>query len=190
MNTPIRLTQPISASDHVQGPANAPLQLVEYGDYECPYCVRAHSIVQGLRESLKDDLVYVYRHFPLMELHPHSLDAARAAEAASRQGEDLFWKMHGTLIDNRANLESDELFDYAAAIGLDVARFERDFRNPGNEARVLAELQKGAATGVNGTPTFFINGFRYDRPWSYESLLQFLQLLLKEPSAKVQRNAA
>jgi len=161
------LTQPVSEDrDHIQGPMNAPVTLVEYGDYECPYCGQAYPIVKQVQEELGDDLRFVFRNFPLENMHPHAERAAEAAEAAGAQGAEAFWAMHDYLYEHQDDLTDDDLMNYAAELGLDTDRFKQDFETSTFEDRVQDDFQSGIRSGVNGTPTFFINGERFDGDWT------------------------
>lgn len=177
INTQVRLRVPVSKADHAQGPEDAALVLVEYGDYECPFCGQAHPIVKHAQRALEDELRFVFRNFPLTQIHPHAMNAARAAEAAGLQGR--FWEMHDMLYENQDNLEDENLLVYAAELGLDLDQFTRDLLSPPVTQRILADVQGGARSGVNGTPTFFVNGFRFDGDWS-RSLLPTLKALREE----------
>ena len=165
-----RLTVPVSERDHVIGPATATVTLLEYGDYECPFCGAAHPIVQQVREIMGDDLRFAYRHFPLTQIHPHSYQAAEAAEAAGAQGR--FWEMHDTLFENQDRLGLRDLIAHADALGLDLDRFVTDMRNDTYAARLREDFMSGIRSGVNGTPTFFVNGIRHNGNWDVESLLE------------------
>jgi protein-disulfide isomerase len=167
------LTPPVSNTDHCAGPDDAPVTLVEYGDYECPYCGSAHPIVLAVRERMGPRLRFVFRHFPLTEIHPHALHAAETAEAAAAQGK--FWEMHEALFENQAALADADLIRYAQARGLDAARVERELVSGAHEQRVREQFRSGVRSGVNGTPTFFINGNRYDDPWDADTLLEALE---------------
>ena len=162
------LSLPVSDRDHAQGPADAPVTLVEYGDYECPHCGRAYPIVKELQRRLGAQLRFVFRNFPLREMHPHAVRAAEAAEAAAAQGQ--FWEMHDTLFEHQWSLTDRSLLEYAAALGLDTVRFEQDLSARTHEPRVREDFRSGVRSGVNGTPTFFINGVRYDGSWDLETL--------------------
>ncbi len=168
-----RLITPVGPQDHVQGPANAPVTLVEYGDYECQYCGRAHPIIQDLQNYLGTQFRYVYRHFPIRSIHSHSQLAAEAAEAAGAQGK--FWEMHDALYDHQDALEREDILDYGRQIGLDMARFEADLDSHVHAERVHEDFREGIRSGVNGTPTFFINGVRYDGAWDLESLIEAIE---------------
>ncbi|HEX5829554.1 MAG TPA: thioredoxin domain-containing protein [Gemmatimonadaceae bacterium] len=161
-----RLTPPVRADDHAAGPADAPVTLVEYGDFECPYCGMAYPIVKSVQRKLGPRLRFVYRNFPLRESHPHAQHAAEAAEAAGAQGK--YWAMHDALFEHQAALEDDDLVAYARALGLDAERVARELAEGTHTARVRADFRSGVRSGVNGTPTFFVNGERYDGTWSDE----------------------
>jgi len=159
-NDPARLASPVGEHDHIQGPASAPATLVEYGDYECPYCAAAVAMVQELRQVLPDQLRFVFRHFPLENLHPHALRAAEAAEAAASQGK--FFEMHATLFDHQTALEDADLLRYAAELDLDTARFAADLAAPTQRRRVQEDFRSGVRSGARGTPTFYLDDLRYD----------------------------
>jgi len=167
-----RLTLPVGARDHVQGPETAAVTLVEYGDYECPHCGRAYPIVKQIQEQLGSRLRFVFRNFPLAEIHPHAQHAAEAAEAAAAQGR--FREMHDTLFEHQHALGDRHLAEYAEAIGLDRARFQRELDDHVHAERVREDFRSGVRSGVNGTPTFFINGNRHDGSSDFESLMDAL----------------
>lgn len=162
------LTVPVRNKDHVQGPHDAPVTLVEYGDYECPYCGQAFLIVKKLQEELGDAFRLVFRHFPLSQIHPHALGAAYAAEAAGYQ--DKFWQMHDLLFLNQTNLGEEDLIHYAQRLNLDMDRFVADMESDKVQKRVKEDFWSGVQSGVNGTPTFFINGHRHDYWYDYDLL--------------------
>lgn len=167
------LAVPVNDRDHILGPNNAPVTLVEYGDFECPHCGRAHPIVQGIRRYMGDQLRFVYRHFPLTEAHPHAEMAAEAAEGAGAQGS--FWEMHDMLFRNQHALEPTDLLMYAAKIGVDARRLARELAAGTYKRKVRDDFRWGIRSGVNGTPTFFTNGYRYDGDWT--DAAQFIQAL-------------
>jgi protein-disulfide isomerase len=167
-----KLTVPISKRDHIQGPINAVITLVEYGDYECPFCGRAYPIVKALQQNLGDDLCFAFRNFPLANMHPHAEHAAEAAEAAGAQGK--FWEMHDLLYENQEDLEDADLARYAADLGLDGDRFIREVVNSAHSKRIRGDFMSGVRSGVNGTPSFFVNGERHDGGYDLESLLAAL----------------
>jgi protein-disulfide isomerase len=145
------------------------VQLVEFGDYECPFCRQAQASLQALEQALGAELCLAFRNFPIVGAHPHALDAAEAAEAAGAQGR--FWQMHDLLYRRQAALELPDLEGYAVEIGVDVAEFVRDVTMRRHQPKIRADLHSGAVSGVNGTPTFFINGVRHDGGYDFESLM-------------------
>ncbi len=167
------LTPPLNERDHIQGSRDASVVLVEYGDYECPYCGEAYPVVKELQHRLKGKLALVFRNFPLANAHPHAELAAEAAEAAGAQGK--FWEMHDALYENQQALEPENLIEYATALKLDVAKFTRDLEEHTYAARVRTDFSSGVRSGVNGTPTFFINGVRYNGAYDVRSLLEALR---------------
>ena len=168
-----RLTVPVDERDHVLGPATAPVTLVEYGDYECPYCGAAHATVEQVRHVMGNDLRFVYRHFPLTQIHPHAYQAAEAAEAAGAQGR--FWEMHDLLFQSQDRLGLRDLIGYAGALDLDLERFVTDLRGQAHAGRLREDFLSGVRSGVNGTPTFFVNGTRHDGGHDLEALLEALR---------------
>jgi protein-disulfide isomerase len=163
----VALNPPVGPDDHVQGPANAAVTLVEYGDFECGHCGQAHPVVQELQHRLGDAIRFVYRNFPLREAHPHAEHAAEAAEsAAARGGDAAFWAMHDLLYENQDALEDDDLLAYAAAAGVDESAVADDLASGAMATRVHQDFRGGVRSGVNGTPTFFVNGHRYDGNWT------------------------
>jgi protein-disulfide isomerase len=151
---------PVSDRDHVLGSPTAPVTLLEYGDYECPHCGHAYPIVATVLKRAGDAVRFAFRHFPLAEIHPHALAAAQAAEAAGAQ--KRFWPMHDILFEHQDSLEFEDLIGYAQALELDVPRFTRELESAAHLDKVKHDFHAGVRSGVNGTPTFFINGERYD----------------------------
>jgi protein-disulfide isomerase len=164
-----RLILPVSERDHIQGPDDAPVTLVEYGDYECPHCGQAHNIVKAIQQRMGNDLRFVFRNFPLAQIHSHAEHAAEAAEAADAQGR--FWEMHDVLYEHQQALDDIYLLQYAVALRLDEVAFARDMRQHAYAERIREDFMGGVRSGVNGTPTFFINGVRHDGAWDTLSLL-------------------
>jgi protein-disulfide isomerase len=163
-----QLVAPVDpARDHVRGPDDAEVTLLEYGEHECPYCKEAHSAVRELEQRFGDDLRLVYRHLPL-RVHPHAESAAIAAEAAARQGR--FWDLHDAMNQSKKALTPQVVRDLAGRAGLDVERFEADLDDPALHRRVREDFDTGIASGANGTPTFFINDVRYDDDFDVEEL--------------------
>jgi protein-disulfide isomerase len=167
MRTP-RTVPPLSASDHIAGSPSALVVLLEYGDFENPPCARAHPIVQLARRELGDDLCFAYRHFPLTAVHPHAQLSAEAAEAAGAQGH--FWQMHDILFRHQNALELDDLLNYAEMAGANPIRVAAELAAGTHTEKVLEDAHGGLHGGVQGTPTFFVNGVRYDSPWADPSI--------------------
>lgn len=167
-----KLTVPVDENDHVQGPLDAPVVLVEYGDYECPHCRLVYYNIKELQELLGDKICYVYRHLPIRSSHPHAQLAAEAAEAAGAQGK--FWEMHDMLYGHEA-LDISHVMEYATSLGLDMTKFQDDLENHSFAEKIQDDFAGGIRSGVNGTPTFFLNGERYNGAWDLESLLELVE---------------
>ena len=165
---PVELSAPVDDGDHVRGSREAPVVLVEYGDYECPYCGRAYWVVKRLLADLGDSLAFVFRNFPVIDVHPRADSVAEALEAAAAQGR--FWEMHDWFYEHQHELEGLDLERHARAMGLDVDRWLRDVRERTQRERVRRDLETGRDSGVIGTPTFFINGRRYDGPLDFAAM--------------------
>lgn len=163
-----QLALPVTERDHIQGPPTAPVTVVEYGDYECPYCGDAYGVVKQLQNEFGDDVRFVFRNFPIPESHPHAEEAAEAAEAAAEQGK--FWEMHDTLYEHQSALDDEHLMAYARILSLTPDEFEKDLEEHAQRVRVQQDLASGLESGVEGTPTFFINGTRYDGPYDLDNL--------------------
>jgi NhaA family Na+:H+ antiporter len=159
----------VSDGDHIEGPTDARVTLVEYGDYECPHCRQVAPIIEQVQERFGDQLRYVFRHFPISTAHPNAQLAAEAAEAAAAQ--DKFWEMHDLLFEHVDSLDRQQLVRFAEELDLDVERFERELDEHVYADRVREDFLSGVRSGANGTPTFFLNGVRYDRPWDLDSLI-------------------
>jgi protein-disulfide isomerase len=172
MTSPTQLKLPDQTRDHIQGPIDAPIALLEYGDYECPFCGEVQPIVKEIQRQLGDDLCFAFRHFPLTNVHLHAEHAAEAAEAAGKQRS--FWPMHETLFANQHALDDESLAEYAAALGLDEERLIEEVISGAYARRVREDFRMGVRAGVNGTPCFFINGQRYDGARAVEPLLAVL----------------
>ena len=170
----VRLTVPLTEGrDHIEGSADAPVTLVEYGDFECPYSGRAYPILKQVRERMGDRLRFGFRNFPLARIHPHAAAAAEAAEAAGGQGR--FWEMHDQLFEHQDRLEDADLHGYAAELGLDVERFDQELAAHTYAPRVEEDLSGGDRSGVNGTPAFYINDVRYDGSYQADDLIAALE---------------
>ncbi|HEX6107590.1 MAG TPA: thioredoxin domain-containing protein [Gemmatimonadales bacterium] len=153
------LTPPVNEADHAYGPPAARVTLVEYGDFQCSGCGEAFRTLSEVRRALGPNLRFVFRHFPLRSSHPHALGAAKAAEAAAAQGK--FWAMYEQLFSHQTELAEPDLLRHARAVGLDLDRFQRDMASRAAEVRIREDLAGGARSGVNATPTLFVNGERY-----------------------------
>ena len=168
MNEVATLTPPVSERDHAQGPAEAPVTLIEFGDYQCPYCGAVYPVVKRLQKTLGNRLRFVFRNFPLVQSHPYAMVAAEAAEAAGLQGK--FWEMHDLIYEHQEQLEPGILPAWAEEIGLDLDEFGVAIRQGDTAKRIKEDRASGIRSGVNGTPSFFINGTRYDGARDYDSL--------------------
>jgi NhaA family Na+:H+ antiporter len=173
INRSKRLKNPVGERDHIQGPQDAKVTLVEYGDLECIHCRRVGTVIRRLQRRLGGRLRYVYRHFPISDLHQNSWLAAEATEAASSQGK--FWEMRDLLFNHQGQLDESHLFEYAEEIGLDAEQFAGELNEHIHSDHVREDYESGIASGVNGTPTFFINGFMYEGPWDLDSLFEAIQ---------------
>jgi protein-disulfide isomerase len=167
------LAPEIAGRDHVRGAPGAPLRLLIYGDYECPYTRMALISVAEVRGELGEDFVYAFRNFPLTEIHPHAMHAALAAEAAELQGK--FWEMHDLLFARQRALEDDDLVAYAREIGLDEATFRTDFADQKGMPRIDADVASGVRNGVEGTPSLFVNGKPHDDSYEPANLIKALR---------------
>src|SRR5213594_4687139 len=166
------LTVPVGPRDHATGPHDAPVTLVEYGDLQCPHCGKAYPIVKDIQRTLGSQLRFVFRHFPLTRIHPEAEHAAEAAEAAGAQR--AFWQMHDRLFERQFALDDDHLVEYADELGLDSERIRGELAAGAYTPNVREDFMSGIKSGVNGTPTFYINGIRHDGGYDLESLLTAL----------------
>jgi protein-disulfide isomerase len=173
----VKLTLPVTSDrDHIQGSSTAPVTLVEYGDYECPYCGQAYPVIKEVQKRLGDKLQFVFRNFPLTEMHPHAQHAAEAAEAAAAQ--NRFWEMHDYLYEHQQALDDRYLEKYADYLGLNLAKFNTDMSSHVHANRIREDFLSGVRSGVNGTPTFYINEVRYDGSFDLETLLKTLRSVI------------
>jgi predicted DsbA family dithiol-disulfide isomerase len=175
--------EPVGARDHVRGPEDAPVTLVKYGDYECPYCGKLHPVLKELRERAGAGVRFVFRHFPLDSVHPRARRAALAAEAAASQGR--FWEMHDLLYENRGELGEEDLLRYAAELGLALGRFEEDLANDDHARRTEEDRLGGERAGVEGTPALFVNGVRHSGPMDLDGLLGAAEDAAGDPGASL-----
>jgi protein-disulfide isomerase len=171
------LRVPVTEEDHAEGLPSAPVTLVEYGDYECPHCGRAYPIVKEVQRQLGTQLRFVFRNFPLRESHAHAQHAAEAAEAAGAQGR--FWEMHDMLFERQRALDDAHLVQYARALDLDERAFTEALTSHAFAAHVRRDFIGGVRSGVNGTPTFFINGVRYDDSWDVATLVSAVRAAIE-----------
>ena len=175
----VKLTLPVSSDrDHIQGRTSAPVTLIEYGDYECPYCGQAYPIIKEVQKQLGNKLRFVFRNFPLTEIHPHAEHAAEAAEAAA--GQNRFWEMHDYIYEHQQALDDKHLEKYADNLGLNLAKFTNEMSSHVHAGRIREDFLSGIHSGVNGTPTFYINGIRYNDSWDLETLLERLRSAIKK----------
>jgi protein-disulfide isomerase len=173
-----QLTPAVNSNDHSFGNPGAPIELVEYGDYECPYCGKAYPIVKDIQRKLGSELKFVFRNFPLAKIHPNAFSAAVATEAAGRQ--DKFWEMHDLVFENQKTLDAENIFHFADILRLDIERFSYDIQLKALIQKVEKDFESGLRSGVNRTPTFFINGIKYEGSWSGDQLFQYLKSQLTE----------
>jgi protein-disulfide isomerase len=166
------LRPPVSEADHIQGNRNAPIELLQYGDYQCPYCWKAYPIVKRLQSELGENVKFVFRNFPLTKIHPHAKIAAIASEAAAIQNK--YWEMHDILYEKHKQLDPTAILGYAKELGLDQALFESDLEKPELAEKVETHFLSGLRSGVNATPTFFINGEKYTESWDDNNLLEYI----------------
>ena len=173
------LKTPVTANDHIQGPENAAATLVEYGDYECPHCGRAYSIVKRIQKHFGKGLRFVFRNFPLSEMHPQAESAAETAEFAGAHAK--FWEMHDGLYENQERLGGPLFLELAQELGLSATGLRQALEEGKYKDRVRADFSSGVRSGVNGTPTFFINGKRHDGSFDYESLVRAIEEAVSGP---------
>jgi protein-disulfide isomerase len=171
-----KLSVPVSDKDHRQGDPDAPCTLVEYGDYQCPSCGHAYPIVKRVQKHFGKRLLFVFRNFPLSEMHPYAEPAAETAEFAGAHHK--FWEMHDLLYENQDRLDDALLFQLAQQLQLDPEKLRQALASKEFEPRVRTDFRGGVRSGVNGTPTFFINGQRHDGAYDYASLVEAIEGLL------------
>jgi protein-disulfide isomerase len=186
---PLFLDRPVETGrDHIKGRSNAPLTLVEYGDFECPFCSSATGVVNDLRDHFGDELRYVFRHLPLPDVHPQAELAAQAAEAAAAQGK--FWEMHDLLFRHQTELETPDLVGYAARLGLDVERFSRELEAGDHLDRVREDVLSAEESGARGTPTFFVGDKRHIGPHDFQTLRAALESQAMLPLTPVPKDGS
>lgn len=167
------LKPPVSERDHIQGNPDAAIELVEFGDYQCPHCGHAHPIIKHVQKEMGDQLKFVFRNFPLAEIHPQARLAAVAAEAAGRQGK--YWEMHDVIFEHQQHLRLSSLLEYARGLDLNMEQFEIDLSSDELMEIVEDDFESGVRSGVNGTPTFFVNGHKYGGSWEAAPFIDFLR---------------
>ena len=168
-----QLKVPVTPQDHVVGPSDAPVTLVEYGDYECPHCAQAHPIVATLVEQLGDQLRFAFRHFPLTQVHPNAEAAAQSAEFCGAHGQ--FWEMHDALYANQAALSLPLLFALVRELGLSDEGLRESLASGTYAPKIRSDFLSGVRSGVNGTPCFFINGRRHNGSYAFEELYSAIE---------------
>ena len=178
-----KLKPAVHKEDHIQGNPQAAVVLTEYGDLECPHCGIAHTILKKLEAKYKSELALVFRHFPLSEAHPHALMAAVATEAAGRQGK--FWEMHDMIFENQSKLSASFLLKTAESLQLNITAFKKDQADPKLAEKVDVDFESGIMSGVNGTPSFYINGVKYNDSYDFESMSEAIDhAIANHPVAK------
>lgn len=168
-----KLTVPVTEQDHIQGPDSAPITLVEYGDYECPACGYAYPIVKNIQKHFGKQLRFVFRNFPLTQIHPYAQVAAQTAEFAGDHGK--FWEMHDMMYENQDRFSDDIWFEFAQTLELDPIKLQSALEKGTSLEKIQADFMGGVRSGVNGTPTFFVNGERYDGSYEFEEFVKSLE---------------
>jgi protein-disulfide isomerase len=171
------LKVPVSSDDHIQGDEHAEITLVEYGDYECPHCGRAYPVVKRVQTHFGKRLCFVFRNFPLGQIHPYAEDAAEAGEFAAVYGK--FWEMHDGIYENQKRLDGELLLELAKSLKLSGPALKKALESGEYQPKIKADFSGGVRSGVNGTPTFFINGQRHDAPFEYEDLVAGINAAVK-----------
>lgn len=171
------LKVPVNKDDHIQGPENAIITLVEYGDYQCPHCKAAHPIVKQIQKQMGDNLRFVFRNFPLSEIHPMAMPSAEMAEFAATY--NLFWEMHDLIYENQSKLSSPYLLELAKSLNLPEDHLKKAIENHIFENKIKTDFMTGLRSGVNGTPTFFINNDRHIASYEYNDLIQNIETQAK-----------
>jgi protein-disulfide isomerase len=169
-----KLNPPVNKKDHVQGSSNALIELLEFGDFQCPHCGAAYPIIKEIQKASGKKLKFVFRNFPLSEAHPMALPAAIAAEAAGKQNQ--FWEMHDVIFENQMALSKTAVFKFAKMLSLNIPSFEKDLQDKSLAEKIEADFESGIKSGVNGTPSFFINGYKYEGSYDFDSLMQGLHV--------------
>ena len=179
---PAKLTPPVSKSDHVLGNPDAMIELVEFGDYQCPHCGLAHPVVKNIQKTFGKKLKFVFRHFPLSNVHEYALYSALAAEAADKQ--HRFWEMHDMIFEHQPQLSQYALLDFAIELGLNIPLFRMDLQDPLLAEKVELDFESGVRSGVNGTPSFFIIGYKYNGAYDFTSLSAAIEIFILQKEYK------
>jgi protein-disulfide isomerase len=169
----MKLATPINEKDHCRGKGDALVTVVEYGDFECPHCGAAYPVIKEVQKREGDKMRFVFRNFPLAQSHPHATHAAYAAEAAGKQ--EKFWEMHDMIFENQNALEDEDLISYAKVLSLNVGQFRKDMASEKIIKKVKDDFMDGVRSGVNGTPTLFINGIRFDGPSEVDVIIKAIE---------------
>jgi protein-disulfide isomerase len=178
---PNTLALEVSERDHIQGPSNAQVTLVEYGDYQCPYCGEAYYIIKDVQRQMAENMRFVFRNFPLTTIHPYAEPAAEAAEAAGAQGK--FWEVHDYLYEHQSELGPEQLIVAGATLGLHTRRYTEELIRHVYAERIREDILSGVLSGITGTPTFFINGVRHDGSYDFDMLVGAINAHLKQRAA-------
>lgn len=168
-----RLTPPVNKNDHIQGLPNAPIVMVEYGDYQCPHCGAAHPVVKRIQKKLGSNMAFVFRNFPLSNIHPLAKPAAKAAEAAGRQNK--FWQMHDMIYEHQLQLSGPAILKFAEDLGLNSVQLKNDLADNSLLVKIESDFESGIRSGVNGTPSFFINDYKHNGGYDFDSLYRALE---------------
>lgn len=172
-----KLETPLNDNDHIAGTSTAKVTLVEYGDYQCPHCRHAYPIVKQIQEDFGDDLRFVFRNFPLAQIHKFAFGAAEAAELAGDYGK--FWEMHDTIFEHQNHLDAPHLASYAKQLGIQEDEFLEKLKQNEKAEKVKSDFISGVESGVNGTPSFFINDYKYEGSWDYQDLKHIIETIIK-----------
>lgn len=173
-----KLTPPVSNNDHIQGSPDAPITLVEYGDFQCPHCGHAYPMIKDIQKAFGKKLRLVFRHFPLTNVHEYAFAAAVASEAADKQNK--FWLMHDIIFENQAALNEHAWLNFAKTLKLNIPAFKVDLQDETLSARVESDFESGVRSGVNGTPSFYINGHKYEGDYDFESLTKAIESQIEQ----------
>lgn len=172
------LKPPFNNTDHFKGNAKSSVQLLEFGDFQCPHCGAAHPMVKKLEKTFGSGIIFIFRHFPLSEIHPYAQIAAVASEAAARQGK--FWEMFDLIFENQSKLSKEMLLGLAKSLQLNLKKFQNDLGDPKLIEKVESDFESGILSGVNGTPSFYIKNEKYNGPYTFESLSVALEHAVRE----------